>query len=181
MSPRSLASSPGQPASHQSPPPRQRSPPSPPPPAAKKQKQPPKKQSSAKEPSKKKEQTKKKAKEPAKLPWEKTYEECCEKAKKAVDEYFKPKKLEKKVPINLANSTFFLKMNDANRRKFIPPSDYDHPITNSYEKKKKKPAGSSDVPQLRAQKKQSIEQLVVLPAEQQGLIAFLGTSSLSAA
>jgi hypothetical protein len=54
-------------------------------------------------------------------------------------------------------------MTDANRRKFIPPSDYDHSIINSYEKKKKKPAGLSDVPQLRVQKKQSVEPLVVLP------------------
>jgi vacuolar-type H+-ATPase subunit H len=72
---------------------------------AKKQKQPLKKQSSIKEPLKKKEQTKKKAKEPAKLPWEKTYEE----AKKAVEEHFKPKKPKKKVPINLADSAFFKK------------------------------------------------------------------------
>jgi hypothetical protein len=97
MSPRSPASSPGQLASPQSPPPRQRSPLSPPPPPANKQKQPPKKQSSVKEPPKKKERTKKKAKEPIKLLWEKTYEECCEETKKAVDEHFKPKKPEKKV------------------------------------------------------------------------------------
>jgi hypothetical protein len=71
-------------------------------------------------------------------------------------------------------------MTDANRRKFIPPSDYDRSITKLY-KKKKKSAGSSDVPQLEAQKKQSIEPLVVLPTEQQGPIAFLGTSHLSAA
>jgi hypothetical protein len=109
MSPWSPASSPGQPASPQSHPPRQRSPPSPPPPPAKKQKQPPKKQSSVKEPPKKKEQMKKKAKESAKLLWEKTYEKCCEEAKKAVDEHFKPKKAEKRVPINLADSAFFLK------------------------------------------------------------------------
>jgi hypothetical protein len=90
-----------------------------------KQKQPPKKQSSVKEPPKKKEQIKKKAKEPAKLPWEKTYEECYKEAKKAVDEHFKLKKLEKKVPINPADSAFFLKMTNAKWRKFIPPSDYD--------------------------------------------------------
>jgi hypothetical protein len=139
----------------------------------------PKKQSSIKEPPKK-EQMKKKAKEPAKLPWEKTYEECCEEAKKAVDEPFKLKKLEKKVPINPADLAFFLKITDANRRKFIPPSDYDSSITKSY-KKKKKSSRSPDVPQHRAQKKQSIESLIVLPTEQQGLIAFLGTSRLSAA
>jgi hypothetical protein len=71
-------------------------------------------------------------------------------------------------------------MTDTNRRKFIPPSDYDRSITKSYEKKKKS-SGSSDVSQLGAQKKQSIEQLVVLPTEQEGLIAFLGTSRISAA
>jgi hypothetical protein len=53
-------------------------------------------------------------------------------------------------------------MTDANWRKFIPPSDYDRSITNSYEKKKKS-VGSSDVPQLGAQKKQSIQPLIVLP------------------
>jgi hypothetical protein len=37
-------------------------------------------------------------------------------------------------------------MTDANRRKFIPPSNYDLSITKSYEKKKKS-AGSSYVPQ----------------------------------
>jgi hypothetical protein len=85
-----------------------------------------------------------------KLPWEKIYEECCEEAKNAVDEHFKLKKPEKKVPINPADSAFFLKMTDANRRKFIPPSDYDRSIIESYENKKKKFAGSSDVAQLGA-------------------------------
>jgi hypothetical protein len=81
-----------------------------------------------------------------------------------VDEHFKPKKPEKKVTINPVDSAFFSKMTNANRRKFIPLSYYDRSITKSYEKKKKF-AGSSDVPQLGAQKKQSIEPLVVQPTE----------------
>jgi hypothetical protein len=103
----------------------------PPPPLAKKQKLPPKTQSFNKEPLKKKQPKKKQAKEAPKLPWDKTYEECCEEAKKVVDDHFKPKKPEKKVPINPADSAFLLKMTDANRKKFIPPSDYNHSITNS--------------------------------------------------
>jgi hypothetical protein len=81
----------------------------PPPPPAKKQKLPPRTQSFNKEPSKKKQPKKKQAKEAPKLPWDKAYKECCEEAKKAVDDHFKSKKPEKKVPINPANSTFFLK------------------------------------------------------------------------
>jgi hypothetical protein len=64
-------------------------------------------------------------KKKAKVPWEKTYEECYEKAKKVVDKHFKPKQAEKKVPTNPGDLAFFLKMTNANRRKFIPPSDYD--------------------------------------------------------
>ena len=61
-------------------------------------------------------------------------------------------------------------MCETNKKKFILPSDYDRSITKSFEKKK---LGSSpDVPQLGAQKKQSIELLVVLNQEQQGLLAF---------
>jgi hypothetical protein len=71
-------------------------------------------------------------------------------------------------------------MTDANRKKFIPPSDYDRSITKSYEKKNFA-GSSSDVPQLKAQKKQLIEPLVVIPTQQQGIIAFLGTLGLSAA
>jgi hypothetical protein len=37
-------------------------------------------------------------------------------------------------------------MTDANRKKFIPPLDYDRSITKSYEKKKKSARSSSDVP-----------------------------------
>jgi hypothetical protein len=62
-----------------------------------------------------------------------------------VDDHFKPKKLEKKVPINPVDLAFILKVMNANRRKFIPPLDYYRSITKSYEKKKKS-AGSSDIP-----------------------------------
>jgi hypothetical protein len=95
-----------------------------------------------KQPPKKKQPKKNQAKKAPKLPWDKTYEECYEEAKKAVYNHFKPKKLEKKVHINPADSAFFLKMIDANQKKFISPSDYDRSITKSYEKKMKS-AGSS--------------------------------------
>ena len=68
-------------------------------------------------------------------------------------------------------------MCEANKKKFILPSDYDRSITISFEKRK---SGSlSDVPQLGAQKKQSIEPLFVLNEEQQGLLAFLKLSKLT--
>ena len=51
-------------------------------------------------------------------------------------------------------------MYETNKKKFILPSDYDRSITKSFEKRKL--GSSSDVPQLGAQKKQSIEPLVVL-------------------
>jgi len=68
-------------------------------------------------------------------------------------------------------------MCEANKKKFILPSDYDRSITISFEKRKS--GSSSDVPQLGAQKKQSIEPLVVLNEEQQGLLAFLKSSKLT--
>jgi len=61
-------------------------------------------------------------------------------------------------------------MCETNKKKLILPSDYDRSITKSFEKRKL--GSSSDVPQLGAQKKQSIEPLVVLNQEQQGLLAF---------
>ena len=62
---------------------------------------------------------------------------------------------------------FFIGMCESNKRKFIgkPLSDYDRSITESYEKRKPG-SSSSDVPQLGAQKKQSIEPLVMLKQEQ---------------
>ena len=53
----------------------------------------------------------------------------------------------------------------ANKRKFIPrepPSDYDRQIMKSYAKKQKQSrSSSSDIPQLGAQKNQTIEPLIV--------------------
>ena len=68
--------------------------------------------------------------------------------------------------INPGDLKFFKGMCEANKRKFIPkdpPSDYDRTIIKTTEKKKRqsKSSSSSDVPQLGAQKKQSIEPLVV--------------------
>ena len=68
-------------------------------------------------------------------------------------------------------------MCEANKKKFILPSDYDRSITISFEKRKS--GSSSDVPQLGAQKKQSIEPLVVLNQEQQGFVAFLKSLRLT--
>jgi hypothetical protein len=68
-------------------------------------------------------------------------------------------------------------MCEANKMKFIPPSDYDRSITKSFEKRKS--VSLSDVPQLGAQKKQSIEPLIVLNQEQQELLAFLKSLKLT--
>ena len=70
-------------------------------------------------------------------------------------------------------------MSEANRKKFIAPSDYGRSITKSYKKKKADGSSSSSgVAQLGTQKKQSIEPLVVLPPEQQGQISFLKSLGL---
>ena len=98
-------------------------------------------------------------------------EECERITAERVKEHFKPKppKQPEKV-INPGDLKFSIGMCETNKKKFILPSDYDRSITKSFEKKK---LGSSpDVPQLGAQKKQSIEPLVVLNQEQQGLLAF---------
>ena len=74
---------------------------------------------------------------------------------------------------------FFIRMCEENKRKFIhkPLMDYERSITKSYQKRKSG-SSSSDVPQLGMQPKQSIEPLVVLEKEQQGLLAFLHASKL---
>ena len=71
-------------------------------------------------------------------------------------------------------------MKEANRRKFIekPLSDYDRSIKKSYHKSKSR-SSSSDVPQLGAQEKQSIQPLLVLNQEQQGFLGFLQSSRLT--
>ena len=72
-------------------------------------------------------------------------------------------------------------MKESNRRKFIeksPLSDYDRSIKKSYEKRKSG-SSSSDVPQLMAQQKQSIEPLVVLNQEHQGFLGFLQSTKLT--
>ena len=75
---------------------------------------------------------------------------------------------------------FFIGMKEANRRKFIekPLSDYDRSIKKSYQKSKSR-SSSSDVPQLGAQEKQSIQPLLVLNQEQQGFLGFLQSSRLT--
>ena len=77
-------------------------------------------------------------------------------------------------------------MCEANKRKFIPkdpPSDYDRTIMKTAEKKKRKSksSSSSDVPQLGAQKKQSIEPLVVGQTTQQDFVTFLKEANLTTA
>ena len=72
-------------------------------------------------------------------------------------------------------------MKESNRRKFIEPpllSDYNSLIKKSYDKRKSG-SSSSDVPQLMAQQKQSIEPLVVLNQEQQDSLRFLQSSKLT--
>ena len=89
--------------------------------------------------------------------------------------------------INPGDLKFFKGICEANKRKFIlkdTPSDYDHTIMKTAEKKKRKSKSlsSSDAPQLRAQKKQSIEPLVVgQTTQQQDFVTFLKESNLTAA
>ena len=83
----------------------------------------------------------------------------------------KPKPKPEKV-IHLGDLKFFKGMCETNKRKFIPkdpPSDYDRAIMKTAEKKKRKSKSSSlsDVPQHGAQKKQSIEPLIVGQTTQQ--------------
>ena len=76
-------------------------------------------------------------------------------------------------------------MCEANKRKFIPrdpPSDYECTIIKTTKKKKRQSkSSSSDVPQLGAQKKQSIEPLIVGQTTQQDFVTFLKKSNLTAA
>ena len=85
-----------------------------------------------------------------------------------VKEHFKPKPKPKPEPekvINLVDLKFFKGICEANKRKFIlrdPASNYECTIIKTTEKKKRQSkSSSSDVLQLGAQKKQSIEPLVV--------------------
>ena len=93
-------------------------------------------------------------------------EECERITQERVKEHFKskPKKEPEKV-INPGQLNFFIGMCEANKRKFILkelPSDCDRQIMKSYAKKQKQSRSlSSDVPQLGAQKNQTIEPLIV--------------------
>ena len=106
----------------------------------------------------------KKTKETPIKHWDMSPEECNCITQERVKEHFKPKPKPEKV-INPQDLKFFKGMCEANKRKFIPkepPSDYDRQIMKSYAKKQKQSRlSSSDVPQLGAQKKQSIEPLIV--------------------
>ena len=83
-----------------------------------------------------------------------------------IKEHFKPKppKKPEKV-INLGELKFFIRMCEANKRKFIPKephSYYDRQIMKTYENKQRQSrTSSSDVPQIGAQKNQTIEPLIV--------------------
>ena len=88
--------------------------------------------------------------------------------------------------INPIHLKFFKGMCEANTRKFIPkdpPSDYDRTIMKTAEKKKRQSkSSSSDIPQLGAQKKQSIEPLVAgQTTQQQDFVIFLKEANLTAA
>ena len=125
----------------------------------------------------------KKSKEaPEKLAMDCTPEELTEHVQAAVKEHFRKKTPEKKEKeINPGDLNFFIGMTEANKRKFIPDaplSDYDRQIKKSYETKKSGSSGC-DVPQLGAQKKQTIDPLFVGPPEQQGLLNFLKSCKLT--
>ena len=77
-------------------------------------------------------------------------------------------------------------MCEANKRIFIlkePPSDYNCQIMKSHEKKQRQSrSSSSDIPQLRAQRNQTIEPLIVeQTTKQQHLITFLKETNLTSA
>ena len=104
-----------------------------------------------------------------------------------VKEHFKPKpKKEPEKVINPGQLNFFIGMCEANKRKFIPkepPSDYDRQIMKSYAKKQKQSRlSSSDVPQLGAQKNQTVEPLIVEQTTKQiDLLPFLKKANLTVA
>ena len=112
-------------------------------------------------------------------------EECDRITQERVKEHFKPKPEPEKV-INPIDLKFFKGMCETNKRKFIsrdPPSNYKRTIIKTTEKKKRQSkSSSSDVPQLGAQKKQSIEPLVVgQTTQQQDFVTFLKEANLTAA
>ena len=112
-------------------------------------------------------------------------EECGRISDQCIKEHYKPKPEPEKV-INPGQLKFFIEMCEANMRKFIPielPSDYDRQIMKSYTKKQKQSrSSSSDVPQLRAQKNQTVEPLIVKQTTKQtDLIIFLKESNLTVA
>ena len=110
-------------------------------------------------------------------PWDMSLEEWVRITEERVKEHFKPKPKPEKV-INPQDLKFFKRMCKVNKRKIIlkdPPSDYDRTIMKTAKKKKRKSKSSSyDVPQLGAQKEQSIEPLVVgQTTQQQNFVIFL--------
>ena len=114
--------------------------------------------------------------------------ECDRITQERVKEHFKPKpKSKPEKVINPQDLKFFKGMCGANKKKFIPkdpPSDYDRTIMKTAERKKRKSksSSSSEVPQLGAQKKQSIEPLVVgQTTQQQDFVTFFKESNLTAA
>ena len=74
-----------------------------------------------------------------------SYEECKKISDAKVKENFKRKEPEKKDKVvKPSDLKFFIGMCKANKKKFIPLSDYDRSITKSFEKKKS--GSSSNVP-----------------------------------
>jgi len=71
---------------------------------------------------------------------------------KEVREHFKRKEPEKKKPIDPTVSKFLIGMSEPNKKKFIPPTNYECSNTKSYEKKKVADSMSGGVPQLGIQK-----------------------------
>ena len=94
---------------------------------------------------KKNQQPKTKTTEAPTLPWDWRYEESKKISDAQVKEHFKKMEpVKKEKPINPGDLKFFIGMCKANKKKFIPLSDYDRSITKSFEKMKS--GSSSDVP-----------------------------------
>ena len=95
---------------------------------------------------------------------------------KEVHDHFKPKKPEPKVLVDLAAKKFFLAMMCQTKEK-EPLSDYDCPITKSWQKKSNR--RYNQVPHLDEQPKQRVPDLKVLSKEDEAIAEFVAETGLS--
>ena len=105
-----------------------------------------------------------------------TPDELTEYVQKQVDDHFKPKKPEPKVPVDPACKKFFLGIMCQPKQK-EQLSDYDRSITKSWEKKSNRQY--NQVPQLEQQLKQMIPPLKVLSKEDEAIPEFVVETGLS--